>query len=411
MAKTKETFFVHTLSNGLRCILKRVPTSAVCYCSMTIGAGSRDERVDEIGMAHLLEHTLFKGTEKRKAWQVNCRLENLGGELNAFTTKEETVVHATVLKGDFGKAVELMDDIIFHSTFPTAEVEKEKKVIYDEIGIYKDSPEERIYDEFEELLFEGSELGHAILGTRAALRRHTSKKIGAFVERNYTTDRMVFAVCGPIGEAQFVRTVERYFGTEPATAKSQQRKPPVEVERFEREVVDKATHQVRSVMGCRAYALDNPKRVALILLTNLLGGPTAASILNVALRERNALTYCAEALYTPLSDTGIFTIYFSCDKENLEQCREVVREELKRLSEEPLSPRRLSQAKKQFVGQFTITAENGEAYMLGVGKSFLSFGSVDTLGEIYERVEAVTAEEIQSVAREIFGNLSSLTYL
>jgi predicted Zn-dependent peptidase len=164
-------------------------------------------------------------------------------------------------------------------------------------------------------------------------------------------------------------------------------------------------------MGCRAYALDNPKRVALILLTNLLGGPTAASILNVALRERNALTYCAEALYTPLSDTGIFTIYFSCDKENLEQCREVVCEELKRLSEEPLSPRRLSQAKKQFIGQFTITAENGEAYMLGVGKSFLSFGSVDTLGEIYERVEAVTAEEIQSVAREIFGNLSSLTYL
>ena len=317
MAKTKETFFVHTLSNGLRCILKRVPTSAVCYCSMTIGAGSRDERVDEIGMAHLLEHTLFKGTEKRKAWQVNCRLENLGGELNAFTTKEETVVHATVLKGDFAKAVELMDDIIFHSTFPATEVEKEKKVIYDEIGIYKDSPEERIYDEFEELLFEGSELGHAILGTRTALRRHTSKKIGAFVERNYITDRMVFVVCGPIGEAQFVRAVERYFGAEPATTKTQQRVAPVAVGRFDREVVDKATHQVRSVMGCRAYALDNPKRVALILLTNLLGGPTAASVLNVALRERNALTYCAEALYTPLSDTGIFTIFFSCDNSQL----------------------------------------------------------------------------------------------
>ena len=166
--KTKERFFVHTLDNGLRCILKRVPTSAVCYCSMTIGVGSRDEREDEFGMAHLLEHTLFKGTTKRKAWQVNCRLENLGGELNAFTTKEETVVHATVLRKDFGKAVELMNDIIFHSTFPTAEVDKEKKVIYDEIGIYKDSPDERIYDEFEELLFEDSELGHVILGTRAS---------------------------------------------------------------------------------------------------------------------------------------------------------------------------------------------------------------------------------------------------
>ena len=406
----REEFFVHTLSNGIRCVLKTV-RSEVCYCSMTIGAGSRDELKGERGVAHLLEHTLFKGTTKRKAWQVNCRLENLGGEINAFTTKEETVVHSTVMRRDFDKAVELTHDIIFHSTFPNAEVEKEKEVIVDEINMYKDSPEERIYDEFEDMLFEGSELGHNILGTKRDLARLDSQKIRAFVERNYTTDRMVFAVCGPIGEAQFVRTVERYFGTEPATTKSQSRVAPVAVGRFDREVVDKATHQVRSVMGCRAYALDNSKRVALILLTNLLGGPTAASVLNVALRERNALTYCAEALYTPLSDTGIFTIFFSCDKENLEQCREVVREELKRLSEEPLTPRRLSQAKKQFIGQFTITAENGEAYMLGVGKSFLSFGSVDTLGEIYERVEAVTAEETQSVAREIFGNLSSLTYL
>ena len=409
--KTKESFFVHTLDNGLRCILKRVPTSAVCYCSMTIGVGSRDEREDEFGMAHLLEHTLFKGTTKRKAWQVNCRLENLGGELNAFTTKEETVVHATVLRRDFGKAVELMNDIIFHSTFPTAEVDKEKKVIYDEIGIYKDSPDERIYDEFEELLFEGSELGHVILGTRASLRRHTSKKIAAFVERNYTTDRMVFAVCGPISEAQFVREVERCFGSEPATAKSTQRVAPKEVAHFDKEIVDKGTHQVRSVMGCRAYALDNPKRVPLILLTNMLGGPTAASLLNVALRERNALTYCTEALYTPLSDTGIFTIFFSCDKENLERCREVVRAELKKLIEVPLTPRRLALAKKQFIGQFTISAENSEAYMLGVGKSFLAFGSVDTLGEIYARVEAITAEEIREVAEEILGNLSSLTYL
>ena len=161
----KEEFFVHTLPNGIRCVLKTV-RSAVCYCSMTIGAGSRDERRSERGVAHLLEHTLFKGTEKRKAWQVNCRLENLGGEINAFTTKEETVVHATVMKGDFRKAVELIDDIIFHSTFPAQEVEKEKEVIYDEINMYRDAPEERIYDDFEDLLFGGSELGHNILGSK-----------------------------------------------------------------------------------------------------------------------------------------------------------------------------------------------------------------------------------------------------
>ncbi|MBR2424636.1 MAG: insulinase family protein, partial [Tidjanibacter sp.] len=304
--RKREEFFVHTLDNGIRCILKRVPTSAVCYCSMTIGAGSRDEEQGEYGIAHLLEHTLFKGTRKRKAWQVNCRLENLGGEINAFTTKEETVVHATVLRRDFEKAVELLDDIIFHSTFPDAEVAKEKEVVYDEIGIYKDTPDERIYDEFEELLFEGSELGHPILGTRTTVRRHTSPKLASFVERNYTTDRMVFAVCGPISEGCFVRVVERWLGAEKPTVRTAERTRPMEVEQFNKEV-GRGMHQVRSVMGTRAFALDNPKRVPLILLTNLLGGPTAASRLNVALRERNALTYCTEALYTPLSDTGMFT--------------------------------------------------------------------------------------------------------
>ncbi|MBR3682189.1 MAG: insulinase family protein [Tidjanibacter sp.] len=408
--RKREKFFVHTLGNGIRCILKRVPTSAVCYCSMTIGAGSRDEEQGEYGIAHLLEHTLFKGTRKRKAWQVNCRLENLGGEINAFTTKEETVVHATVLRRDFEKAVELIDDIIFHSTFPAAEVAKEKEVVYDEIGIYKDTPDERIYDEFEEFLFEGSELGHPILGTRTTVRRHTSPKLASFVERNYTTDRMVFAVCGPISEGCFVMVVERWLGAEKPTVRTSKRTRPMEVEQFNKEV-GRGMHQVRSVMGTRAFALDNPKRVPLILLTNLLGGPTAASRLNVALRERNALTYCTEALYTPLSDTGMFTIFFSCEKDKLEQCRAVVRTELQRLVEEPLTPRQLAVAKRQLIGQFAISAENGEAYMLGVGKSYLAFGTVDSLDEIYARVEDITAEEIRAVAEEVFANLSSLTYL
>ncbi len=405
----KEEFFIHTLSNGIRCVLKTV-RSEVCYCSMTIGAGSRDEREDERGVAHLLEHTLFKGTQRRKAYQVNCRLENLGGEINAFTTKEETVVHATVMRRDFGKAVELMDDIIFHSTFPHEEVEKEKEVIADEINMYKDSPDERIYDDFEDLLFADSELGHNILGTKRGLARLHREQIEQFVERNYTTDRMVFAAIGNISPKRFVATVERYLGAERATVRNHQRVVPERIERFEK-CIGRQQHQVREVMGTRAYALDDKRRLALILMTNILGGPSAASRLNVALRERRALTYCVEALYTPLSDCGMFSIYFSCEKEKLEQCREILRRELERIMNEPLTPRQLSIAKKQFIGGFAISAENNEAYMLAVGKSFLAFGAVDSLEEVYRKVDEIRPEDIVAVAKDILPNLSSLTYI
>lgn len=404
-----EEFFVYTLPNGIRCVLKSV-RSAVCYCSMTIGAGSRDERPSERGVAHLLEHTLFKGTEKRKAYQVNCRLENLGGEINAFTTKEETVVHATVMRRDFAKAVELMDDIIFHSTFPNEEVEKEKEVIYDEINMYKDSPDERIYDDFEDLIFEDSELGHNILGSKREVARLHTRQIKEFVERNYTTDKMVFAVIGNISPKRFVATVERYFGAEKATARHTQRVVPERVERFAR-TITKQQHQVREVMGARAYALDDRRRLALILMTNLLGGPSAASRLNVALRERRALTYCVEALYTPLSDSGMFSIYFSCEKDKLQKCREVIASELQRIQTEPLTSRQLAIAKRQFVGGFSIAAENNEAYMLSVGKSFLSFGAVDSLEEVYRKVEEISPNDIMEVAKDILPTLSSLTYI
>lgn len=406
----KEEFFVHTLPNGIRCVLKQV-RSAVCYCSMTIGAGSRDERVGELGMAHLIEHTLFKGTSKRKAYQVNCRLENRGGEINAFTTKEETVVHATVMKGDFAKAVELMDDIIFHSTFPECEVEKEKEVIYDEINMYKDSPDERIYDDFEDLLFEDSEMGHNILGRKRTISHIGSEQIKDFVTRNYTTDNMVFAAIGPITPRQFVATVERYFGAEAATRKEGGRKAPQIVAQFQKSISHPSHHQVRSVVGTRAYALNDKRRLSLIMMTNILGGPSAASRLNVALRERNALTYCVEALYTPFSDCGMFTIYFSCEKEKLEQCRKIVAEEIERIKSAPLTTRQLAIAKRQFLGQFSISAENNEAYMLGVGKSYLVFDSVDNLDEVYRKVEAITPEDIRSAAQEVLSELSSLTYI
>ena len=401
---------MHKLPNGIRCVLKIV-RSAVCYCSMTIGAGSRDERANELGVAHLLEHTLFKGTEKRKAWQVNCRLENRGGEINAFTTKEETVVHATVMRRDFDKAVELIDDIIFHSTFPAGEIEKEKEVIYDEVNMYKDSPEERIYDDFEDLLFAGSELGHNILGRKQTISKLQNTHIQSFVERNYTTDKMVFAAIGNISPKVFVATVERYFGGEKATMRVAERAVPEVVERFEVTKSHPSHHQVRCVMGARAYSLSDERRLALILMTNILGGPSATSRLNVALRERNALTYCVEALYTPMSDSGMLTIYFSCEKEKLEQCRAVIASEIERMMTEPLTARGLAIAKRQLIGQFAISAENSESYMMGVGKSYLVFGAVDSTEEVYRKVDEIHPEDIMAVARDVLPSLSMLTYI
>lgn len=406
----KEKLYTYRLPNGIRCVLKSV-RSEVCYCSMTIGAGSRDEQEGEYGVAHLLEHTLFKGTQKRKAYQVNCRLENRGGEINAFTTKEETVVHATVMKGDFAKAVELIGDIIFHSTFPQEEVEKEKEVVCDEIAMYQDSPDERIYDDFEDMLFAGSQLGHNILGRKRNLAKLHSEHLRRFVERNYTTDRMVFAVIGNVTPKRFRDTVERYLGMEPPTTAQNRRVEPQPVERFERSISHPSHHQVRCVLGGRAYPLGDKRRLALIMMTNILGGPSAASRLNVALRERNALTYCVESLYTPMSDCGMFTIYFSCEKEKLGQCRQIVAEEICRIMDTPLTQRQLAVAKRQFMGQFAISAENNEAYMLGVGKSYLVFDDVDSIDEVYRQVDEIGPEDIQAVAKEILPTLSSLTYI
>ncbi len=404
----KEEFFTYTLSNGIRCILKQVK-SPVCYCSMTIGAGTRDELSGEQGVAHLVEHTLFKGTARRKAYQVNCRLENFGGEINAFTTKEETVVHATVLKGDFAKAAELIGDIVFHSVFPESEVDKEKEVIFDEINMYKDSPDDRIYDEFEERIFSGSQLGHSILGTKSSLSKLHSAQIKAFMARTYTTDRMVFAAIGNISPKNFAATVERYLGPVDASVCYSERITPPHVEQFEKEL-NLSTHQMHTMLGTRAYSLNDDRRLPLIMLSNILGGPSAASRLNVALRERNALTYCVETSYTPLSDTGLFTLYFSCERDKQDACRKTVNEELRKIMEVPLTKRQLSIAKRQFIGQFAISAESNEAYMLGVGRSYLAFGSIDSVDEVYAKINRLSSEDIMNVARDILPRMSQLTY-
>lgn len=403
-----EEFYTYRLPNGIRGIHRQVK-GGVVRCALCINTGSRDEKPDEQGLAHFVEHGFFKGTQKRKAYQVNCRLENLGGELNAFTTKEDTTIHTTTLRGDFSKAAELIADIAFHSTFPDRELEKEREVICDEINTYKDSPADLIYDTFEDLLFEGSELGHNILGRKQALKRFNSARCRAFVERTHTTDQLVFSTIGNLSPKAVEAAALRYFGEAPASSRTFERKAPAPYTPFDCEVA-KHTHQAHCILGARAYGISEKKRLPLGLAVNILGGPCANSRLNMLVREKYGLSYTIEANYTPYSDSGQVAIYFSSDHDNAERCCELIRGELDRLRTTRLTTRQLSMAKKQFIAQLAISMESNEGYMLGVGKSLLCHDEVDTMEAVYRKVEALTASDLMEASEEVFAQTSRLIY-
>ena len=401
-------FETYTLSNGIRGIHRQV-RSGVAHCALVVNAGCRDEQRGEYGIAHFTEHALFKGTERRRAHQVNCRLENLGGELNAYTTKEDTTLHATVLRRDFRRAVELIADVIFCSTYPDKELKKEREVIADEINSYKDSPSERIYDDFEDLMFKGSELGHNILGSKASIARFDSEAIKRFVARCYTTDQMVFSSIGNFSVATAKTVAEEYLGKFPPTVRNFSRVEPLVYEPFD-VALSRHTHQRHGLIGTRGYSIADERRLPLALLVNILGGPSANSLLNIELREKRGLSYNVEATYTPYSDCGIVGIYFSSDHDNGDQCVELIEEAAHRMMREPISPRRLAIAKRQFVAQMAISMESNEGYMLGAGKSYLLYKDIDTLEEAYAKVMAISAEQIMDVAKDKFSNLSRLIY-
>lgn len=401
-------FETYTLPNGIRGIHRQV-RSGVTHCALVVNSGSRDERPSEYGIAHFTEHALFKGTERRKAYQVNCRLENLGGELNAYTTKEDTTLHATTLRHDFSRAVELISDVIFRSTYPEKELRKEREVIADEINTYKDSPSERIYDDFEDMIFAGSELGHNILGSKASIQRISTAEIKSFVGRTYTTDQMVFSSIGNFSAKSAQAVAERYLSDFQPTKREYQRIVPAVYEAFDKRI-SRHTHQSHGIIGTRGYGITDERRLPLALLVNILGGPSANSLLNLLLREKYGLSYNVEASYTPYSDSGIVGIYFSSDHANTEQCIELIEEEIARLRGELITPRRLQVAKRQFVAQMAISMESNEGYMLGAGKSFLLYKDIDTLEEAYKKVMAITAEQIMEVANDSFANLSRLIY-
>ncbi len=401
-------FYTYTLPNGIRGI-HRQTRSNVAHCGLLINAGSRDERQGEIGLAHFAEHSIFKGTERRKAYQVNCRLENLGGELNAFTTKEDTTIHATTLRADVSKAVELIADIAFHSIYPTKELEREKEVIYDEINTYKDTPSELIFDTFEELVFRNSELGHNILGVKRDIKRFSGDSIREFAARCYTTDEMVFSSIGNFSPARAEAMAMRYLGDIPSSTRNFERVAPSPLEHFN-QTSKRHTHQTHCMIGGRAYGICEHKRLPLSLLINILGGPCANSRLNTEVREKHGLTYNIEASYTPYIDSGVVAIYFGAERSNTEKVISLIDNQIDKLCTQPLTSRQLSMAKKQFAAQLSISMESNEGYMLGVGKSYLVHDSVDTTEEVYRKVMSLTSSELMEVANEIFENKSILIY-
>lgn len=405
----------HTLDNGLR-IIHLPSDSKVVYCGYQINAGTRDEEPGEEGLAHFCEHVTFKGTERRKAWHIlNC-LESVGGDLNAYTNKEGTVYYSAILKEHIARAVDLLSDIVFHSVYPQAEIDKEVEVICDEIESYNDSPAELIYDEFENILFKDSSLGHNILGTAEQVRSFTTEDALRFTRKLYRPDNAIFFAYGDIDFKKLVKLVGRALADNDsgklAAEKLPKNYPSVGEEIAGQTIVmQKNTHQAHVMIGTRAYDVNDDRRMPLYLLNNILGGPGMNAKLNLALREHNGLVYTVESTMVAYGDTGTWSIYFGCDEHDIKRCLRLVRKELDRMMEKPLSDSQLKAAKKQIKGQIGVACDNRENFALDFGKSFLHYGWEKNVDCLYEQVEAITSQQIQDVARELFDKNRLITLI
>lgn len=400
----------HTLPNGLR-IIHLPSLSKVAYCGFAVDAGTRDERDDEQGMAHFVEHLTFKGTQKRKAWHILNRMENVGGDLNAYTNKEETVIHAAFLTEHFARAFELLTDIVFHSTFPQREMDKEVDVVIDEIQSYEDNPSELIFDDFEDMIFKNHPLGRNILGDPTQLKGFTTDDVLKFTSRFYLPTNMVFFVLGNLDFKKIVRMAEKNLADVPfAEYKNLRTPPPLYVP--EKKFIHKETHQAHVMIGARGYNAFDERRTALYLLNNILGGPGMNSRLNVSLRERRALVYSVESNLTSYTDTGAFCIYFGTDPEDVDTCLGLTYKELKRMREVKMTMSQLATVKKQLVGQIGVASDNNENNALDMAKCFLHYNKYDAAESLFARIEAITPEILLEVANERFDEslLSTLIY-
>ena len=404
-----------TLECGLR-IIHKPSVAQVVYCGYQVAAGTRDELPGEEGMAHFCEHMTFKGTRLRNALQVINALEQLGGDLNAFTNKEDTTFYAAIHKDHITKAIDVLTDIVFNSTYPQHEIDKEVEVICDEIESYNDSPAELIYDEFENMLFDGHPLGHNILGQADQLRTYTTDDAVRFTRRYYRPDNTVFFIYGDVDFKRIVRLVSSAMAgiaSQPETSDTTTAEVTNPSSLEPKEVIkDIGSHQAHVMLGTRSYDIHHPMRIALYLLNNILGGPSMNARLNLALRERNGLVYTVESSMVSYSDTGMWSIYFGCDPHDVKRCLRLVRRELDKVMQKPLTPTALRTAKQQLKGQIAIACDNREQFALDFGKSYLHYGWEKNVDRLFDSIDKVTSDDIKKVANELFAadRLSTLIF-
>ena len=401
---------VHTLPNGIR--LLHVPSaSTISHACIIINTGSRDENEDKSGIAHFIEHLIFKRTKKRSTNQILNRLESVGADLNAYTTKEYTCIHASFLHPYLERTLELFNDIVFHSTFPEEEMEKEKSVILDEIASYLDQPEEAIYDDFEDLLFEGHSLGRNILGTVDSVSKITQKDVKDFISENYHTDRIVIAVLGNYSLSKLTKIGNKYYSDIAPNLYVPARKAPVKSAPVTK-TLNKPIQQAHAVFGMQAYSLHHPYKTGLLLLNNHFGGTGMSSVLNLQIREKHGIAYTIETSYSPLTDTGIFSLYFGTDKEKVEKALQLIFKEFKKLRENPLTEVQLHKAKSKFIGQIALGEENRIGLIISMAKNLIDYDKIDSLETVFKKIQCVSKAEIANIADEILNesNLSSLTF-
>jgi predicted Zn-dependent peptidase len=404
-----ENWSIFKLPNGIRVIY--LPNeSIISHVALIVNVGSRDELKNEHGLAHFIEHLIFKGTKKRKAYHIISCLENSGGELNAYTAKEETCIHASCLKENIGKALELISDVLYNSIFPEKEIEKEKLIVLDEINSYKDNPAEMIFDDFEEFIFPNSSLGSNILGTPTSIKKYNRNDIINFIRKSYSTEQMVIAITGNLDCEKIKKLCAAYFNKSINIGIGTTRQKP----RYKtvNQTLYKKIHQSHCIIGNQAYSYHSDKRLATHLLSNLLAGPGMNTRLNLILREKLGLTYNIESLYTPFSDTGIFMVYFGSNHNDVNKSIEIIHKEFNKLKITKLGTLQLHRSKQQLIGQWAISLENQENMMFNMGKSLLIYDQVENINEVNKKIEAVTDGQIIEIANELFNpsHLSTLVY-
>ena len=399
----------HTLTNGLRMVHISTATQAA-WCGLAINAGSRDECEGQFGLAHFVEHTIFKGTRHRRAWHILNRMERVGGELNAYTTKEGTMLYSVFPHQHLGRAIDLLADLVQWSVFPQEELDRERDVVLEEAASYRDTPSDAVYDDFEDLLLAGSELGHNILGRKEDLENVTRDDCMNYLKALYVPGNMAFFSVGPERPERVFKLAEKYFSGMSHEMPLQQRAVPATVQPF-RQAIHIGTHQAHTIVGTRVPDMSHPLRHALMLLNNILGGPGMNSLLNVELRERRGYVYTVESTLTLLTDCGWMEIYLGCDPDDVHSSLRVIERITSRLSQDLLPARRLDAYKKQYCGQLMVAADSTEFMAMRAGRGLLYHGQVASIDETIERIKAVTPEEIAQTAAYLAADrLSSLTF-